>query len=366
MDDTGCRVVQSMRSTTMYSRGAGRRFASCRILGLGGYLPDRVLSNSELAGKFGVTEDWIHSRTGIKERRILARDEDTSDMGAAAARAALVESGVPAGEITHLLLASCSPDGLVPNTACTLEHKLGLSGLAAFDFNVACSGFLYGLYLAAAILCLEPEAKILLVAAEAMSRICDKGNLDVKALFGDGAGAAVLAGGGSQGIALLDVLLSSDGAHGQLLTADGGGSRARYASALDMVGDGYFLRMQGREVYRHAVCRLTEVCLTLLDRNGLGAGDVDLFVPHQANRRIIEAVGKRLGLAETGVLYHLEHCGNTSPLRSPWPWLTPRLRGCWRRDGASCWPVSGRGLPGVRPCCTPSTASRDKTVLSPE
>lgn len=317
MTDASGYAVQSGNDATIRMQAASRQFAFCRIMGLGGHLPDQVLSNSDLAGMFGVTEDWIFSRTGIKERRVLARNEDTSDLGVASARAALAASGVPAAEITHLLLGSCSPDGLVPNTASILEHKLGLSGLMALDFNAGCSGFLYGLYLAAAILRLEPRAKILLVAAEAMSRICDGGDLNVKVLFGDGAGAAVLGGDDSQGIVLADVILSSDGAHGGLLTADGGGSRAGYTSGRDYVGDRYFLRMQGREVYKHAVHRLTEVCCALLDRNGLRAGDVDLFVPHQANRRIIEAVGKRLGLMENKVLFYLEYCGNTSAASIP-------------------------------------------------
>lgn len=294
-----------------------RRFASCRILGLGGHLPDRIVSNTDLARMFGVTENWIYSRTGIKERHILEPGQDTSDIGVKAAQAALVDSGVCAGEITHLLLGSCSPDGLIPNTATILERKLGLSGLVALDFNVACSGFLYGIYLAAAILCLEPQAKILFVAAEAMSRICEGSDLNVKMLFGDGAGAAVLGGSDSSGISLADILLSSDGTHGELLAANGAGSRAAYKSAEDLVGDRYFLSMNGPGVFRHAVNRMTEVCRAMLDRNGLLAGDVDLFVPHQANRRIIDAVMKHLGMPETRVLLHLEHCGNTSAASIP-------------------------------------------------
>jgi len=319
-----------------YRRGAPRPLASgdldrapgvCCIRGMGGYLPDQVLSNGALAQAFGVTEDWIFSRTGIKERRILPAGQNTSDMGLAAALAALAESGVSPGEIPHLLLASCAPDGLVPNTACTLERKLGLSGLMAMDFNVACSGFLYGLYLGEAILRLEPGAKILLVAAEAMSRLCAPGDRNVNVIFGDGAGAAVLAGGASGGLVLADILLSSDGRQADLLTADGGGSRAAYASPESRVGEGYFLRMQGREVFKHAVNRMSEACQALLARNGLSPAEVDLFVPHQANGRIIEAVGERLGFGPDKTVLDLEYCGNTSAASIPLAMAKARQNG---------------------------------------
>lgn len=294
-----------------------RKFQNCTVLGLGGYLPERVLTNVELSRSLGISEDWIFPRTGIKARRILDAGQTTSDLGLHAARAALTDSGVAPGAITHLLLGSCSPDGLVPNTACTLERKLGLAGLVAFDFNVACSGFLYGLYLAGAILALEPQAKILLVAAEAMSRICDWRDRDVSIIFGDGAGAAVLTGEGQAGLTIEDIFLSSDGGPGELLTAHGGGSRAAYPSPESPVGNGYFLHMQGREVFRHAVTRMTEACRAILERNGLTKDGVDLFVPHQASLRIIEAVGEKLGFPRGQVVLHLEHCGNTSAASIP-------------------------------------------------
>jgi len=293
------------------------KLQSCQLRGLGGYLPSRVLKNEELARTLGVSEEWIFSRTGIKERHILEQGQNTSDLALHAALEALSDSGLAPGEITHLLLGSCSPDGLVPNTACTLERKLGLTGLVALDFNVACSGFLYGLYLAGAILNLEPEAKVLLVAAEAMSRICDWRDQNVSILFGDGAGAAVLTGGGSEGMTIEDIFLSSDGGPGELLTAHGGGSRAAYHSPEASVGEGYFLHMQGREDFKHAVKRMTEACRTILERNGLTPDDIDLFVPHQANLRIIEAVGEKLGFPAEKVVLHLEHCGNTSAATIP-------------------------------------------------
>lgn len=289
----------------------------CRILGLGGHLPEKVLSNDELGQIFDLPDDWILSRTGIRERRILAPGQDTSDMALVASRAAIATAGIAADEITHILLGSCAPDGLIPNTACTLERKLGLAGLMAMDFNVACSGFLYGLYLARAILLLEPQAKILLVTAEAMSRICGAQNRNVRILFGDGAGAAVIGASEGPGASVEDVLLSSDGTHGEILAAQGAGSRAAYASPDEPVGELYFLRMNGREVFKHAVCSMTEACKSLLARNGLRPEDIDLFVPHQANLRIIEAVGQRLGIPAEKTHLYIEHCGNTSGASIP-------------------------------------------------
>ena len=307
---------------------AGPRQGLCVIKGLGGYLPEGVRTNAQLAQTYGVTEDWIYSRTGIRQRRVLPPGQNTSDLAVEAARAALADSGTDPAKLTHLLLASCSPDGLVPNTACTLERKLGLRGLMAMDFNVACSGFVYGLYLAAAIVRLEPGAVVLLVAAEAMTRLCAPADRNVNVIFGDGAGAAVIGSAGPgecdgrsdtgrSGLVVDDVLVSSDGTHGHILTADGGGSRAAYASPDSRVGEAYFLHMQGREVFRHAVAGMTEASLSLLGRNGLTPDDVDLFVPHQANGRIIEAVGERLGIASAQTVLALENCGNTSAASIP-------------------------------------------------
>jgi len=295
------------------------KLARCRILGLGSHIPEENLTNERLAGEYGLTEEWIESRTGIKNRSILPEGQDTSDMGAAAARRAISAAGIDPAEITHLLLGTCSPDGLVPNTACTVERKLGLSRLVAFDFNVACSGFLYGLYLSAAILALEPKAKILLVAAEAMSRLCSANNCNVRVLFGDGAGAAIVGGSSAvpgRGLALEDICITSDGGPGELLTANGGGSRSNFRPG-DVVGEDYFLRMQGKEVFRHAVRDMVEAARTLLERNDLRAGDVDLFVPHQANGRIIAAVAEQLDFPLTRVLTTLDNTGNTSAASIP-------------------------------------------------
>jgi 3-oxoacyl-[acyl-carrier-protein] synthase III len=303
-------------SPVLTTRPLREKMAKCRILGLGAHVPQNFLTNEDLAASYGVTPDWIYSRTGIHKRAILEPGRNTSDMGALAAAQAIKDSGIDPGEITHLLLGSCAPDGLVPNTACNVARKLGLSRLVAFDFNVACSGFLYGMYMAGAILCLEPQSKVLLVTAEAMSRICSPNNLGVRILFGDGAGAAVLARGEGAGIKTEDVWVTSDGGPGELLMADGGGSRAE-AKPGQPIPEDYFLRMQGKEVFRHAVRDMAEAARVMLDRNGIGMDDIDLFVPHQANGRIISAVADQLGFPMEKVFSNLHETGNTSGASIP-------------------------------------------------
>ena len=301
-----------------YVKGRERRKPALGcIQALGSYLPSVILANSDLAAAFDVSEDWIFSRTGIRERRLAAPGQYTSDLAVEAAKAAFERGGISAAEITHLLLATCTPDGLVPSTACILAGRLGIASIPAFDFNAACTGFLYGLHLGAAILRLEPAAKILLVAAETMSSLCDPGERNISILFGDGASAVVLGNTLRPGLVLEDILLASDGAQGHLLTADGGGCRAAYASPESRVGEAYFLRMQGREVFKHAVRRMGEACENLLLRNGLTRDDIDLFVPHQANLRIMEATGERLGLGAGKTVVDLEYTGNTSAASIP-------------------------------------------------
>jgi len=298
-------------------QGADRRYSALpRIRGIGGYLPETILSNAELAAEFNLTEEWITMRTGIEERRVLAPGENTSDMGLHAAREALENSGIAPREITHLILGSCAPDGLVPNTACSLLRKLGLSRIISMDYNVACSGFLWGLYLSSAILTLEPNAKILLVTAEAMTRMARGSSAGIRILFGDGAGAAVLTAAG-RGFALKDIHISSDGTHGESLTAFGGGSRAGYRSPGDPVGEDYFLKMDGTKVFKHAVTLMTEAIEIILERNNLGIKDIDLFIPHQANKRILECVAEKVNLPPEKLVMTIQKSGNTSAASIP-------------------------------------------------
>ncbi|EHJ47164.1 3-oxoacyl-(acyl-carrier-protein) synthase III [Solidesulfovibrio carbinoliphilus subsp. oakridgensis] len=338
-DGEGTRRQALGRLGGAWGQGAGL----CVLAGMGGYLPRDGRDNAELAKTYGVTEDWIYSRTGIRRRRILPAGQNTSDMAVEAARAALADSGTDPADLTHVLVASCAPDGLVPNTACTVERKLGLSGLVALDFNVACSGFLYGLYLTSAIVRLEPGAVVLLVAAEAMSRLCAPGDRSVNVIFGDGAGAAVVTARRGA-LVVEDIVVSSDGKNAGILTANGGGSRAAYASPDSRVGEDYFLRMEGREVFRLAVSRMAGVSLALLARNGLSPADVDLFVPHQANGRIIEAVGDRLGIPAARTAAYIEDVGNTSAASIPLALEQARAQGRLRPGGRVLLASFGAGF----------------------
>jgi len=270
------------------------------------------------------SDEWIVSRTGIRQRHILNESANASDAGLAAAASALRDAGVDAAELTHIFVATCSPDYFCPSVACLIAAGLGLSSareprrgeVMCLDFNAACSGFLYGLELARATLCLHPDAVILLVGAEALSRRINYADRSTCVLFGDGAGAVVLRSGNGPALwGLADVSCCSDGSFHQLIVM--GGGSAMQVRAGDPVPDDFFLTMQGREVFRHAVRCMTAESRKILDRNGLTVDDLDLFVAHQANMRIIEAVGSRLGVPEDRVFANVEFFGNTSAATLP-------------------------------------------------
>ncbi|MEG1610912.1 MAG: beta-ketoacyl-ACP synthase 3, partial [Bilophila sp.] len=225
---------------------------------------------------------------------------------------------VPA-DITHVLTATCTPEYLCPSTACTISANLGIQGPMAFDLNAACSGFVYGMELAKGILAGSPQARVLLVSTEALTRRVDWTNRSTSVLFGDGAGAAVLTSGAATGgtcpACVEDVLCRADGTQASLLTV-GGGTHTRYEPA-DPVGSTFYIDMQGRDVFKHAVRRLTSISQEILERNKLHLSDVDLFIPHQANLRIIEAVGDRLDLHGDRVFINVHEYGNTSAASIP-------------------------------------------------
>lgn len=289
---------------------------SCHILGMGTYVPSRILTNADIATFVETTDEWITSRTGISQRHILDEGENTSDAGLAAARAALAESGLQASDLTHVFVATCTPDSLCPSVACMLAGKLGCGQVMALDFNAACSGFMYGLSLVQGMLSAQPEAKILLVCAEGLTRRVNWQDRSTCVLFGDGAGAVVMSSHSQGSKAVLeDVICTSDGTLQQLITI-GGGTAKNYKPG-DPVDEEFFIQMQGREVFKHAVRSMTAICLDLLKKNALSIADVDLLVPHQANMRIIEAVGSRLEIAADHVFTNVQNYGNTSSASVP-------------------------------------------------
>ena len=288
----------------------------CHLLALSAYVPNAVLTNEDLTKVVDTNEEWIVTRTGIKQRHKLADDENASDMGLNASRKALEEAGIHASELTHVITATCTPDVLSPSVACIIAGQLGAGSVMAFDFSAACSGFIYGLSLCRSLLAHQPDAKILFVCTEALTRRVNWGDRSTCVLFGDAATACVVTGSSGNVMAgLEDVVCHSDGTQRDLIVV-GGGTSSRYAKG-DHVGDDFFITMQGRETYKHAVRNMVHVCEEVLTRNGLSTADVNLLVPHQANMRIIEAVGSRLNIVGDRVFVNVDKYGNTSSASIP-------------------------------------------------
>jgi 3-oxoacyl-[acyl-carrier-protein] synthase-3 len=282
------------------------------VLGCGSYLPARILSNDELARSVETTDDWIVQRTGIRERHIAAAGEMTSDLAYNAARAALDHARVDAASIDLIVLATATPDHTFPATAVAVQARLGINHGAAFDLQAVCSGFVYGLQVADSLLRAGIYKRALVVGAETFSRILDWNDRTTCVLFGDGAGALVLeaqeASGTNADRGLLTTHLRSDGRHKAKLYVDGG------PSSTQTVGH---LRMEGREVFKHAVVMITDVIHDAFNATGLTAGDIDWFVPHQANKRIIDGSAHKLGISPEKVVITVDRHGNTSAASIP-------------------------------------------------
>lgn len=317
--------------------------AGCYLKGLGAYSPERILTNAELETFVDTTDEWIRSRTGIAARHILADGERTSDEALNAARAALADAHCAPETVTHVLVGSCTPDYLCPSLACIVAGRLGIADIMAFDFNAACSGYLYGLELVRMILGSQPEAKVLLIAAEGLSRRVNWADRSTCVLFGDGASATLFESLPEKQIArLVDVKCSSDGTLADLLTIGGGTASPVTPGAL--IGDDYFISMQGREVFKHAVRRMVHISEELLARNSLSIDDVQLFIPHQANMRIIEAVGERLHIPAERVFVNVQNYGNTSAASIPLALCDARQQGRIRQGDLVLLTAFGGGF----------------------
>ena len=282
------------------------------VLGCGSYLPSRVLTNTELARKVDTSDEWITQRTGIRERRIAAPGERTSDLGLAAARAALIDGNIDPQSIDLIVLATSTPDYTFPATAVSIQAGLGITRGAAFDLQAVCSGFVFALATADGLLKSGGFKRALVVGAETYSRLLDWSDRSTCVLFGDGAGAVVLeaapqaGGGGDRGI--LTAHLRSDGRYKDKLFVDGGPSST---------GTTGYLRMEGREVFKYAVAMITDVVVDAFAATGYAAADVDWFVPHQANKRIIEGSAQKLGIAPEKIVITVDKHGNTSAAPIP-------------------------------------------------
>ncbi len=282
-----------------------------QITGCGSYLPSRVVTNAELAKRVDTTDEWIRQRTGIRERRMAEDGELTSDLGVKAAEEALAMARLSGADLDLIVCATATPDETFPATATRIQDRLGMRQGAAFDVQAVCTGFIYALAVADNFLRLGQARSALVVGAETFSRILDYDDRSTCVLFGDGAGAVVLQaaeGNGAIESGVISTHLYSDGRHHDALYVDGG------PSSTGAVGH---VRMEGREVFRHAVVRMAEAIDAALTANGLNSGDIDWLVPHQANLRIIEAMARRLNLPEDRVVVTVDRHANTSAASIP-------------------------------------------------
>ena len=281
------------------------------VLGSGGYLPERILTNDELSRMVDTSDEWIVQRTGIRERHMAAPGEFTSHIAVEAARAALADAGRDASEVDLIVVATSTPDQTFPATAVAVQAGLGINHGAAFDLQAVCSGFVYAVATADGLLRTGAFKRALVIGAETFSRILDWSDRTTCVLFGDGAGAILLEAQPTEtaaGRGVLSSQLRSDGRHKSKLYVDGG------PSSTGTVGQ---LRMEGKEVFRHAVMMITDVVKETLAATGYRAGDIDWFVPHQANKRIIDSSAQKLGIDATKVIMTVEKHGNTSAASIP-------------------------------------------------
>ncbi len=282
-----------------------------KISAVGCHVPPKVLSNKDLERMVDTTDEWILSRTGISERRIAAEGTATSDLATEAAREILAQAGLAATELEAIIVCTVTPDMLFPSTACLVQHRIGAKGAWGFDLVAACSGLLYGLTVGAQLVAGGSHKRVLVIGADAMSRIVDYQDRATCVLFGDGAGAFLLERAQAGDGGLIDSINEIDGSGGEHLKMPAGGS-ARPASHETVDARLHYVHQNGRQVYRYAVGKMYELCKAVLHRNGYRAEDVDLLIPHQANRRIIDAVADRLGLPPEKSMVNIGLYGNTT------------------------------------------------------
>ena len=308
------------------------------VRGVGHYLPDRVVENDEFAASLDTSDAWIRSRSGIERRHFAAEGQTTSDLAARAATAALADAGLDAAGLDALIVATSTADLTFPSVATMVQAEIGMTGGFAYDLQAVCAGFVYALGNAQALIAAGQARRVMVIGAETFSRILDFSDRGTCVLFGDGAGALVLEAEAGAGTAedrgILAVDLHSDGRERDILYVDGGVS----------TGQTGVLRMQGKEVFRHAVEKLAETAHAALAKAGLGAGDVDWIVPHQANLRIIKATASRMGLPMENVVVTVQDHGNTSAASIPLALSVGAARGQIKQGDLVVTEAIGGGL----------------------
>jgi len=274
------------------------------------FLPDKVVSNTDLERVVDTSDGWIRSRTGISERRFLPEDEPTSTMASAVAQELLVRRGIDADEIDLIIVATITPDMIFPATACLVQHAIGASGVWAYDLSAACSGFVFAVATGAQFIESGAHRRVMVIGADKMSSILDFEDRATCVLFGDGAGGVLLERG-EDGVGMIDFELYADGAAVECLHIKGGGSL--HPPSHETVDQRmHYIRQEGRTVFRFAVEKMAEVSVSLLERNGLTGADLKLFVPHQANKRIIDAAAQRMDLPPEKVMINIDRANTTA------------------------------------------------------
>ncbi|OAN75432.1 3-oxoacyl-ACP synthase [Sulfitobacter sp. EhC04] len=308
------------------------------VIGCGHYLPSRIVENSEFEATLDTNDEWIRSRSGIERRHFAADHENTSQMATAAAQAALDDAGLGADDVDAIILATSTPDLTFPSAATMVQAQLGMTRGFAFDVQAVCAGFVFALANANALILSGQVSRVLVIGSETFSRIMDWTDRSTCVLFGDGAGAVLLEAQTGEGTAqdrgILSTDLNSDGRHRELLYVDGG-------TSTGTVG---YLRMQGNQVFRHAVGKLAATATTAMERAGVTAGDVDWIVPHQANIRIIQGTANKLNLPMSQVVVTVQDHGNTSAASIPLALSVGRDRGQIKQDDLLVMEAIGGGL----------------------
>ena len=285
--------------------------ARAKISALGTYVPPRLLTNADLEKMVDTTNDWIMSRVGIRERHIVDKGVATSDLAVEAAKKALAQRGIAPSDLDAIIVGTVTPDMLFPSTACVVQNKLGAKGVWGFDISAACSAFLYALQTGTQFIATGSHKRVLVIGADVMSSIIDYTDRATCVIFGDGAGAAILEPADEDSIGILDFIHEIDGSGGNFLYMPGGGSlNPPTRDTIDKKM--HYVHQDGQQVFKFAVRKQTELCQRLLERNGLTGADIDAFIPHQANLRIINATAERLGLRPESVIVNIERYGNTT------------------------------------------------------
>lgn len=313
-----------------------------KISALGTYVPPRLLTNADLEKMVETTDQWIRERTGIRERHVVDKGVATSDLGWQAAKRALAERKIAADDLDAIIVATVTPDMLFPCSACLVQHKLGAKQLWGFDLNAACSSFVYALQVGSQFISSGAHKKVMVIGADVMSSIIDYTDRATCVIFGDGAGAVILEPA-DDSLGVIDFLHEVDGSGGCSLFMPGGGS-LNPATHETVDQKMHYVHQDGQAVFKFAVRKMAELCEKLLERNGLTGKDVDVFIPHQANRRIITATAERLGMPMEKVIIDIDRYGNTTSATIPLAMNTARQEGKLKKGALVLLAAVGAGF----------------------